>query len=102
MRGKKKTDGHAWVLLYGGGAGPPYLRWRGCAVLVGMAARGCGRHDLEGCPLWHATRASMMAGGVLHPRQAVAYTRGNLMTTAPDLGLTGLDLGSRIFFIIEN
>jgi hypothetical protein len=91
--------------------GPPPLWWRRGSSLptaawmrgaVGMAARGHGRHDLEGCPLWHATQASMMAGGVLRPRQAVAYTRGKSMTAAPDLGLTGLYLGSRIFFIIEN
>jgi hypothetical protein len=93
----------AWVLLlYDGGAGPPHLQRHGCTMLVGMAARGCGRRDLEGCPLRCATRASAMVGGVLHPRQAVAYTRGRSTTVALDLELAGLDLGSHYFFIIKN
>jgi hypothetical protein len=82
------------LLFYSGGAGPPHLRRRGYTMLVGTAARGRGRRDLKGGPLRRATRASVMAGGVLHPRQAAAYTRGRSMMAAPDLGLAGLDLGS--------
>jgi hypothetical protein len=61
-----------------GGAGPPPLRqrhgppplwWHGCSVLVGTVARKCGRCDLEGGPLLRTTQASVIAGGVLHPRQ---------------------------------
>jgi hypothetical protein len=80
--------------LYGGKAGPPRLRRHGCTVLVGMAARGRGRHDLEGGPLRCITRASVLVGDVLHSWQAAAYTRGGSTTVAPDLGLAGLDLGS--------
>jgi hypothetical protein len=70
-------------------------------VHVGTAACGRGRRGLEGGPLCRATQALVMVGGVLHPQQAAAYMRGRSMTTAPDLGLVGLDLGS-LFFIIEN
>jgi hypothetical protein len=101
-RGKKKTDVHARVLLlYGGGAGPPRLQRHGCVMLVCTAARRRGRRDLKEAPLRHTTRASVMAGGVLHPQQAAAYTRGRSTTTAPDLGLMDLDLGSLIFLILK-
>jgi hypothetical protein len=86
-------------LIYNG-VGPPPLRRRGCAVLVGTAGRGRGRRDLEGSPLLCETQASVMVGGVLHPRQlreassflgydrrwpdleqqAAAYTRGRSTT----------------------
>jgi hypothetical protein len=95
MRGKKKTDDHVRVLLlYGSGAGPPRLRQCGCTVLVGTVAHGCGRRDLEGGPLRHATWALVMVGSVLHPWQAAAYMRGRSTTAAPDLGLMSLDLCS--------
>jgi hypothetical protein len=81
------------LLLYNGGTGSPRLRQRGCEVLVGTATHERGRRDLNGGPLRRATRASVMAGGVLHPRQAVAYTRGKSTMETLDLGLAGLDLG---------
>jgi hypothetical protein len=85
----------AWVhLLYARGTCPPPLRRRGCAVLVGMAARGRGRHDLKGTPSY--TR--------LGPRQwrvAAAYTRGKSTMASLDLGLVGLDVGSRIFLLLK-
>jgi hypothetical protein len=62
---------------------------------------GHGKCDLEGGPLQRTTRASAMADGVLHPRQAAAYTRGRSTTVALDLGLTGLDLGSRFFLLLK-
>jgi hypothetical protein len=86
------------LLLYSGSAGPPRLRWCGCTVPVSIVARGCGRRDLEGGPLWRTTWASAMVGDILHPRQAVAYMRGRSMMVVPDLGLVDFDLGSQFFY----
>jgi hypothetical protein len=84
------------LLLYGGGAGPPRLRRHGCTVLVGTAARGRARHDLEGGP-----PPMRNTGDVLHPWQAAAYTRDRSTTVTSDLGLTSLDLGSQIFLLLK-
>jgi hypothetical protein len=61
---------------------------------------GCGRRDLKGAPLARGSGLTMV-GGVLHPRQAATYTRGRSMTTASDLGLVDLDLGSRFFLLLN-